>query len=119
MLDGGQHHTGPHQGRGVAAVRDRLDRGGNPKAAEIGAAKYVACVRRSGDQPYVDGNSRVQSDSVSLDCRAEGGLFDQSVGPNLWLMNMCASMGATHVPTAIPSARNHYCGSDATLDGRQ
>jgi hypothetical protein len=87
MLDSGEHHTGSHQGRGVAAVRNRLNSRRDLKAAEIGATKNVSRVRRSRNEPDLNRHGRVQSYPVSFDRTAESGLFDQMWEP-LWTSNL-------------------------------
>jgi len=62
-------------------VRDRLDRCRNLEAAEIRATKDVSSVRRCGDEPDVNRDGSVQSDSVSINGTPQRGLFDQLSGP--------------------------------------
>jgi hypothetical protein len=56
----------------------RLNRRRDLKSAKIGAPENITCVWWSGDKSYMNGNRSVETDSVSFDCSAEGGLFDQS-----------------------------------------
>jgi len=59
MLDCREHHAGAHQCRCVTAMRNGFDCGWNLEAPEIGAAKHVSRVRRSGDETNVNWNSSV------------------------------------------------------------
>ena len=67
MFDSRQHNPGTHQGCCITAVGNRFDSRGNFKAAEIGATKNVARVRRSRHEADVNRDGSVESYSVSFD----------------------------------------------------
>ena len=77
MLDSGKHHARAHERSGVTAVRDRLDIRRNLEPTEIGATKNVTRIRRCRDEPDMNRNGGVQSNTVSFDRRAERSLLDQ------------------------------------------
>jgi hypothetical protein len=56
-------------------MRYRFNRGGNFKAAQIGAAKNVSSIRWRGHQSNLNWNGGVQTDSVRFDFAAQGCLF--------------------------------------------
>ena len=82
MLNGREHYARTHQRGGIAAMRDRFNRGRNLKTAEVSSAKDVSGVGwgRHEFDVYWDGG--VQADAGSFYCRAERCLLNQ-VGINL------------------------------------
>jgi hypothetical protein len=66
MLNRRKHHASAHQGRGITAVRYRLDGGWNFKSTEVGAAKNVTCVGWRGDESNVNRHRGVKSNAVGF-----------------------------------------------------
>ena len=74
MFAGGENNAASHQGRGVAAVRDVLDRGRYLEIVEVGADEYIARVLRRRFERQVDVDSRVEADAGGLDELSNSGL---------------------------------------------
>ena len=53
------------------------------KTTQIGTTKHVASIRRRRDEPDMNRDGSMESDTVSFDGTAESGLFDQMSGPLL------------------------------------
>ena len=75
MLDRRKHDARAHQRCGIAAMRDRFNRGRNFKAPQVSAAKNVPGIRWRGQQTHLHRNRGVQSDAVRFDFAGQGCLF--------------------------------------------
>src|ERR1041385_6979159 len=102
MFDCREHHTRAHERGGVTAVRHRLDRRRNLEAAEIRPTKDVSSVRRCGDEPDMNRDSSVQSDSVSINGTPDTGYVFRRT-----------DLGGFEIPATVESVA--HCGYATTL----